>query len=77
MIAALAITAVIAVLLLTPAIAAVSVSNRAISVILGILIYEERLTRPGWHVVVAFAALPAALGGAVMITLADRETEMP
>jgi drug/metabolite transporter (DMT)-like permease len=62
---------------LAPAMAAVSVSNPAISVILGILIYEERLTRPGWHVVVAFAALLAALGGAVMITMANRETAMP
>lgn len=45
--------------------------------ILGILLYEERLTRPGWHVVVAFVALLAALGGAVMITMANRETVMP
>ena len=57
--------------------AAVSVSNPAVSVLLGIVLYEERLTRPGWHVVVAFAALLAALGGAVLITLANRETEMP
>ena len=34
-------------------------------------------TRPGWHVVVAAVALLAALGGAVLITLANRETEMP
>ncbi len=62
---------------LAPAMAAVSVSNPAVSVLLGIVLYEERLTRPGWHVVVAFAALLAALGGAVLITLANRETEMP
>ena len=62
---------------LAPAMAAVSVTNPALSVILGILLYEERLTRPGWHVVVAFAALLAALGGAVMITMANRETVMP
>jgi hypothetical protein len=43
---------------------------------LGILLFEERLTRPGWHVVVAIAALLAALGGAVLITLANRETPM-
>ena len=43
--------------------------------ILGILLYEERLTRPGWHVVVAFVAPLAALGG--MITMANRETVMP
>ena len=62
---------------LAPAMATVSVANPAISVILGILLYEERLTRPGWHVVVAVAALLAALGGAVLITLANRETPVP
>jgi drug/metabolite transporter (DMT)-like permease len=62
---------------LAPAIAAVSVANPALSVILGILLFEERLTRPGWHVVVAVAALLAALGGAVLITLANRETRVP
>ena len=62
---------------LAPAMAAVSVSNPAISVLLGIILFEERLTRPGWHVVVAFAALLAALAGAVLITLANRETPMP
>ena len=62
---------------LAPAMAAVSVSNPAISVILGLLLFQERLTRPGWHVVVAGAALVAALGGAILITLANRETPMP
>ena len=62
---------------LAPAMAAVSVSNPAISVVLGILLYDERLTRPWWHVLVAFLALLAALGGAVAITLANRETEIP
>jgi drug/metabolite transporter (DMT)-like permease len=62
---------------LAPAMAAVSVSNPAVSVILGILLYEERLTRPPWHVVVAVAALFAAFAGATMITLANRETKLP
>lgn len=62
---------------LAPAVAAVSVANPAISVILGILLFEERLTRPGWHVLVAFAALLAALWGAVIITMANQEIEMP
>ena len=48
---------------LAPAMAAVSVSNPAISVLLGILLFEERLTRPGWHVLVAALALIASLGG--------------
>ena len=62
---------------LAPAVAAVSVANPVVSVALGIILYDERLTRPGWHVVVACVALLAALAGAVLITLANRETEMP
>ncbi len=62
---------------LAPAMAAVSVANPAVSVILGILLFEERLTRPAWHVVVAGAALLAALGGAVLITLTNRDTPVP
>jgi EamA domain-containing membrane protein RarD len=57
--------------------AALYVANPAVSVILGILLFEERLTRPAWHVVVAFAALLAALAGAALITLANRETRLP
>ena len=62
---------------LAPAMAAVSVANPGVSVVLGILLYQERLTRPTWHVFVAIAALLAALGGAAIITLANRETQMP
>jgi drug/metabolite transporter (DMT)-like permease len=62
---------------LAPAMATASVANPAISVILGLLLFQERLTRPGWHVVVAGVALLAALGGAILITLANRETPMP
>jgi hypothetical protein len=62
---------------LAPAMAAVSVANPVVSVILGILLFEERLTRPAWHVLVAVVALLAALAGAVLITLANRETPMP
>jgi EamA domain-containing membrane protein RarD len=62
---------------LAPAMAALYVSNPALSVILGILLFEERLTRPAWHVVVAAVALLAALAGATLITLANRETRLP
>jgi drug/metabolite transporter (DMT)-like permease len=62
---------------LAPAMAAVSVANPAVSVVLGIALFDERLTPPGWHLVIALAALLAALGGAVLITLADRETPVP
>jgi hypothetical protein len=54
-----------------------SVANPAVSVLLGILLFQERLTRPAWHIVVAFAALLAALAGATLITLANRETRLP
>lgn len=43
----------------------------------GIALYHERLTRPGWHVGVAILALFSAFAGAVVITLANRETEIP
>jgi hypothetical protein len=62
---------------LASAMAAVSVSNPAVSVILGILLYQERLTRPGWHVLVAIAALFAAFAGAAIITLANRDANPP
>src|SRR5262245_7185732 len=62
---------------LAPAMATVSVANPAISVLLGILLFDERLTRPPWHVAVAVAALLMALAGAVQITLANKETEVP
>ena len=62
---------------LAPAMAAVSVCNPGVSVVLGILLYEERLTRPTWHVFVAIAALLAALAGATLITLANHETQLP
>ncbi len=57
--------------------AATSVSNPFISVILGALIYEEKLTRPGWHVFLAALALLAAFAGALLITMGNREREIP
>ena len=57
---------------LAPAVAAVSVANPAISVVLGILLFQERLTRPTWHIFISLAALLAALWGAVMITMANK-----
>jgi len=62
---------------LAPAMATLSVANPVVSVVLGILLFDERLTKPEWHVVVAVAALLAALAGAALITFANRETEMP
>jgi drug/metabolite transporter (DMT)-like permease len=62
---------------LAPALVAVSVTNPAVSVLLGIVLYQERLTRPAWHVLVAVAALVVAFAGAALITWSNRETQMP
>ena len=60
-----------------PAMAAVAVSNPAISVVLGVLLFQESLTRPAWHALVAVLALIASFFGAFMITAANREREVP
>ncbi len=62
---------------LAPAMAGVSVANPAISVILGVVLFDERLTRPFWHVIAATLALLFALYGAVLITMGNREQPMP
>ena len=60
-----------------PAMASVAVANPAISVILGVLLFQESLTRPAWHVLVAVLALVAAFYGAYMITVSNRERAVP
>jgi drug/metabolite transporter (DMT)-like permease len=62
---------------LAPAMAAVSVANPAISVFLGIVLFNEALTRPPWHVLVALTAFLAALIGATLITMSSQETQVP
>jgi drug/metabolite transporter (DMT)-like permease len=57
---------------LAPSVATVSVSNPVVGVLLGIAIFDERLSRPLWHVVAAVIGLVLALGGAVLISLASR-----
>jgi drug/metabolite transporter (DMT)-like permease len=60
---------------LVPSVAAVSVANPVVSVILGALVLQERLDKnPPWHAVVAVGALCVALVGSVVISSA-RETE--
>jgi drug/metabolite transporter (DMT)-like permease len=60
---------------LVPSVAAVSVANPVVSVMLGALVLQERLAKnPPWHAVVAVGALCLALLGAVLITSA-REGE--
>jgi drug/metabolite transporter (DMT)-like permease len=57
---------------LAPSVATVSVVNPIVGVLLGIIIFDERFSRPTWHVVVAILSLLLALGGAVLISLASQ-----
>jgi drug/metabolite transporter (DMT)-like permease len=62
---------------LAPSVATVSVANPIVGVLLGILIFDERLSRPLWHVVVAAVSLLVALGGAVLISLSSQPGSEP
>ena len=65
---------------LAPSVATVSVANPVVSILLGVILLEERLSRPAWHVVVAYIGLGLALVGAVVISLAreaGKEPERP
>jgi drug/metabolite transporter (DMT)-like permease len=55
---------------LAPSVATVSVVNPFVSVLIGVLLLDERFERPPWHVVVAIVGLGVALAGAALISLA-------
>ena len=55
---------------LATSVATVSVTNPIVSVTIGALILEERLSRPAWHVIVAVLGVALAMAGAVVISLA-------
>jgi drug/metabolite transporter (DMT)-like permease len=55
---------------LATSVATVSVANPIVSVAIGTLLFDERLSRPAWHVVVAVCGLALALIGAAMISIA-------
>ena len=55
---------------LAPSVATVSVANPLVGILIGILLLDERLSRPVWHVLVAVVGLGLALVGAVVISLA-------
>jgi drug/metabolite transporter (DMT)-like permease len=63
---------------LVPSVATVSVANPVVSVLLGVLVLQERLDQPpAWHAVLAVGGLAAALLGAIVIASAtegERET---
>jgi drug/metabolite transporter (DMT)-like permease len=60
---------------LAPSVATVSVANPVVSILIGVFLFEERLTRPAWHVVVALTGLGLALVGAVVISMAGEAGE--
>jgi drug/metabolite transporter (DMT)-like permease len=62
---------------LAPSVATVSVANPVVGILLGIVLLEERLSRPAWHVVVACIGLGLALVGAVVISLAREGGKEP
>jgi drug/metabolite transporter (DMT)-like permease len=55
---------------LAPSVATVSVANPIVGIVLGIVLLDERLSEPGWHILVAVIGLSLALLGAVVISLA-------
>ena len=54
---------------LAPSVATVSVANPVVGILIGILLLDERLSRPTWQIVVAVIGLALALIGAVVISL--------
>jgi uncharacterized membrane protein len=62
---------------LAPSVATVSVANPIVSLLLAVILLQERLARPAWHVVVALIGLGLALAGAVVISLARERAKKP
>jgi drug/metabolite transporter (DMT)-like permease len=60
---------------LATSVATVSVANPVVSVLIGVLLFDERLSRPAWHVVVAVVGLVAALAGAAIIAMATEDAK--
>ena len=54
---------------LAPSVATVSVANPVVGILIGVLLLDERLSRPGWHILIAVFGLCLALAGAVAISL--------
>ena len=55
---------------LASSVATVSVCNPIVSIVIGIIVLEERLSPPAWHKLIAYAGLGVALLGAIAITKA-------
>jgi drug/metabolite transporter (DMT)-like permease len=61
---------------LATSVATVSTANPIVSVAIGTLLFDERLARPLWHVMIAVAGLVLAMAGAMVIAVA-REGRTP
>ncbi len=55
---------------LAASVAAVSVFNPLVSILIGTVLLQERLSEPTWHKVVAYSGLALALAGAIAISRA-------
>ena len=55
---------------LAPSVATVSVANPVVAVLIGVVVLDERLSRPTWHVLVAVIGLALTFAGAIVISLA-------
>jgi drug/metabolite transporter (DMT)-like permease len=67
---------------LATSVATVSVANPIVSIAIGVLLFDERLSRPAWHVFVALCGLALGMLGAVVISIAreraiGRTAEVP
>ena len=62
---------------LASSVATVSVCNPIVSIVIGVVVLEERLSPPTWHKVVAYAGLAVALYAAVLITRATEGQKAP
>ena len=62
---------------LAPSVATVSVANPLVGILIGVLLLDERFSRPTWHVALAIVGLALALIGAVVISLAREGGKEP
>jgi drug/metabolite transporter (DMT)-like permease len=62
---------------LAPSVATVSVANPLVGIMIGVLLLDERFSRPTWHIVLAIVGLGLALIGAVVISLAREAAKEP
>ena len=59
---------------LATSVATVSTFNPIVSVLIGVVLFDERLSDPRWHKIVAVAGMLLAMGGAIAISKAREGT---